>query len=152
MRIGLAVMTAFVGTVAGADRQPVLGQIDLPHNYYFREMYLPQLTNGPSSVTWGPDSKRVIYSRAGSLWMQDIGSTKSVEITNDPGYNYQPDWSPDGNYLVYASYQNGAIELWVRDLRSQKRRQITSGGAVNVEPRWSPDSKRIAFVSYELIP
>ena len=35
-----------------AERRPVLEQIDLPHSYYYREMYLPQLTSGPSSVTW----------------------------------------------------------------------------------------------------
>ena len=28
--------------LAHAAREPVLKQIDLPHNYYFREMYLPQ--------------------------------------------------------------------------------------------------------------
>jgi hypothetical protein len=35
-----------------AQRQPVLRQIKVPHSYYYREMYLPQLTSGPSSVTW----------------------------------------------------------------------------------------------------
>ncbi len=45
---------------AHAERLPVLPQIDLPHPYYFREMYLPQLTSGPSSLAWsagfpGPD-------------------------------------------------------------------------------------------------
>ena len=30
-----------------AQREPVLKQIDVPHPYYFREMYLPQLTTGP---------------------------------------------------------------------------------------------------------
>ncbi len=29
-----------------AQREPVLKQIDLPHSYYYREMYLPQLTTG----------------------------------------------------------------------------------------------------------
>ena len=38
-----------------AEREPVLKQIDLPHSYYFREMYLPQLTSGPSSVAFSPD-------------------------------------------------------------------------------------------------
>ena len=27
-----------------AERKTVLSQIQLPHNYYYREMYLPQLT------------------------------------------------------------------------------------------------------------
>ena len=35
-----------------AQREPVLKQIDLPHPYYFREMYLP-LHLDPSSDTPG---------------------------------------------------------------------------------------------------
>ena len=51
-----------------AQREPVLKQIDLPHAYYYREMYLPQLTTGPSAAAWSPDSRTLIYSMAGSLW------------------------------------------------------------------------------------
>src|SRR5262249_50695519 len=56
-------------TLLFAQRDPVLKQIDLPHNYYFREMYLPQITTGPSSVSWAPDSQSVVYAMAGSLWI-----------------------------------------------------------------------------------
>jgi len=34
-----------------AQRGPVLRQIKVPHSYYYREMYLPQLTSGPSALT-----------------------------------------------------------------------------------------------------
>jgi Tol biopolymer transport system component len=130
-----------------AQRKPVLPQIDLPHPYYYREMYLPQLTSGPSSVAWSPDSKEVVYSMAGSLWRQKIDSKTAQQLTDGPGYDYQPDWSPDGKNVVYVSYQKDAIELWLLDLATGKTQQLTNGGAVNVEPRWSPDGKRIAFVS-----
>jgi TolB protein len=130
-----------------AQRRPVLQQIDLPHPYYFREMYLPQLTSGPSSVAFSPDSKEVVYSMAGSLWRQRLDSKTAQQLTDGPGYDYQPDWSPDGKSVVYVSYQKDAMELWVLNLDSGKSQQVTSGGAVNVEPRWSPDGKRIVFVS-----
>lgn len=130
-----------------AQRKPVLPQIDAPHPYYFGEMYLPQLTNDPSAVAWAPDSKEVVYSMAGSLWRQKIDSTTAQQITNGPGYDYQPDWSPDGKTVVYASYQQDAVELWLLELGTGKMSQLTSGGAVNVEPRWSPDGKKIVFVS-----
>jgi TolB protein len=132
---------------AGAQRRPVLSQIDLPHPYYYREMYLPQLTSGPSSVTWSPDSREVIYSMGGSLWRQKIDSMGAQQLTDGSGYDYQPDWSPDGRSIVYCSYQNDAIELWQLDLGTGKSVQLTEGGAVNVEPRWSPDGRKIAFVS-----
>jgi TolB protein len=142
----LAVLAAAVFPV-GAQRKPVLPKIDLPHPYYFREMYLPQLTSGPSSVAWSPDSKEVVYSMAGSLWRQKIDSKEAQQITDGPGYDYQPDWSPDGKNVVYVSYQKDGMELWQLDLSTGKTQPLTRGGAVNVEPRWSPDGKRIVFVS-----
>jgi TolB protein len=145
----LLLFTALTAAVlpVPAQRRPVLQQIDLPHPYYFREMYLPQLTSGPSSVAWSPDSRELVYSMAGSLWRQKIDSKTALQLTDGPGYDYQPDWSPDGKSIVYLSYQKDAMELWLLDLGSGKSRQLTGGGAVNVEPRWSPDGKRIVFVS-----
>src|SRR5580698_8598494 len=69
--LGLS-MGLTLAAFASAERQPVLGQIDLPHPYYYREMYLPQLTSGPSSLAWSPDSKELIYSMQGSLWRQKV--------------------------------------------------------------------------------
>ena len=144
----LAVGFAFVpGAIA--QRKPVLKQIELPHPYYYREMYLPVLTSGPSSVTWSPDSREVIYSMGGALWRQSVDSNTAQQITDGAGYDYQPDWSPDGKSVVYVSYQHDAMELWALDLVTGGTKQITKGGAVNVEPRWSPDGKKIVFVSTE---
>jgi TolB protein len=133
--------------VTFGQRRPVLPQIDLPHPYYFREMYIPQLTSGPSSLAWSPDSRELVYSMAGSLWRQKLDSTTAHQLTDGPGYDYQPDWSPDGKSVVYVSYQKDAIELWLLDLTTGKSRQLTNGGAVNLEPRWSPDGKQLVFVS-----
>jgi Tol biopolymer transport system component len=134
---------------AHAERRPVLGQIDLPHPYYYREMYLPQLTSGPSSLAWSPDSAELIYSMAGSLWRQKIGATEAIQLTVASGaaYDYQPDWSADGRWVVYSSYRGDAVELWSLDLKSGVERPLTGNGAVNVEPRISPDGTRLTFVS-----
>jgi TolB protein len=130
-----------------AQREFVLKQIDLPHSYYYREMYLPQLTTGPSAAAWSPDSRTLIYSMAGSLWRQDVGADMVEQLTTGPGYDYQPDWSADGRWVAFARYDRDAVELWLLDLRDGSTRPLTSGGAVNLEPRFSPDGKRLAFVS-----
>jgi Tol biopolymer transport system component len=146
-RLVLTVALLASCTLAHAERLPVLGQIDLPHPYYFREMYLPQLTSGPSSVTWSPDSGELIYAMAGSLWRQKIGGGVAQQLTAGLAYDYQPDWSPDGRWVIYSSYRNDAVELWIVDLAGGSARPLLANGAVNVEPRFSPDGKRIVFVS-----
>jgi TolB protein len=149
------VVGAMIGAVgvsvspAWGQRRAVLGQIEEPHSYYYRELYLPELTSGPSWLTWGPNSGELIYSMGGSLWRQKLDAKEAVQLTDGPGYDYQPDWSPDGKSVVYVSYQKDAMELWLLDVATGKTKQLTSGGAVNVEPRWSPDGKKIVWVSTE---
>jgi TolB protein len=130
-----------------AQRDPVLGQINLPHRYYYREMYLPQLTTGPNSAAWASDSRSLVYSMAGTLWRQAVDSGTAEQLTAGPGYDYQPDCSPDGRWVAYVNYRQDALELRVFDLEKGKSHPLTSGGAVNIEPRFSPDGKRLAFVS-----
>jgi len=160
-----------------AQRLPVLPQIDLPHPYYYREMYLPELTTGPSSVAWarapistransqvtgtsaakpttpGPElqDESLMFSRQGCLWRQRLDQDVAEQLTDGPGYDYQPDVSPDGQWVVYSKYDNDAIELWLLDLSTGKSSPLTSNGAVNVDARWSPafnsGDTRVVFVS-----
>src|SRR5437899_3084888 len=142
-----ALALALIPACLCAQREGVLKQVDLPHAYYWREMYVPQVTSGPSSATWSPDGTELIYSMQGTLWRQRIGSPDATQLTSGPSYDYQPDWSPDGRTIVFARYAHDAIELQLLDLTSGSVTPLTSNGAVNLEPRWSPDGLRIAFVS-----
>src|SRR5438270_9816198 len=110
-------------------------------------MYLPQLTTGPSAAAWSPDSRTLVYSMAGSLWRQQLDPGDAEQLTAGPGYDYQPDWSSDGRWIIYDKYYNDAIELLALDLTTRQAHQLTHEGAVNVEPRLSPDGTRLAFVS-----
>src|SRR5207342_1830508 len=150
MRLRAGVLLASLlacAAVSGAGREAVLKQIDLPHNYYFREMYLPQLTSGPQYPVFSPDGSELVYSMAGSLWRQRTGSDEASELTHGDGYDYQADWSPDGKRLVFARYAHDAVELWQLDLASGRASALTDNHGVNLEPRFSPDGKRLAFVS-----
>ena len=141
---GLALLAA---AALAAQRAPVLQQVDVPHPYYWRNLYVPQLTTGPSSVAWMPDGNAVVVSRRGQLWLRPIDGDTAVQLTDGAGYDYQPDVSPDGRSIVFATYHHDAIELHLLDLTTGTRRALTSNGGVNLEPRWSHDGRRIVWVS-----
>jgi TolB protein len=148
----LAVASALSGGASGVEaqnpvREGVLKQVAVPHPYYWREMYVPQVTSGPSAATWSPDGTELIYSMQGSLWRQRVGSDSALQLTAGEGYDHQPDWSPDGRWVVYSSYRGEALELRLFDLQSGQDSVLLSDGAVNLEPRWSPDGTRLAWVS-----
>jgi TolB protein len=145
----IAVLIPAAGSTQGGAprRELAFKQVQVPHPYYWREMYVPQVTSGPGAVTWSPDGAEVIYSMQGSLWRQRVDGQDVQQLTAGPGYDHQPDWSPDGRRVVYARYDHDAVELRLLDPAGGASTALTSNGAVNLEPRWSPDGTRIAFVS-----
>jgi hypothetical protein len=135
---------------AEAAREPVLSQVKLPHNYSWRELYIPQLTSGPSSVAFMPAGDELIYAMEGSLWRRKFGGPNpaSQEVTHPAAaYDHQPDVAPDGGSVVFTRYDGRGFELWRHDFASGKDHALTTNGGVNLEPRISPDGRQVVFVS-----
>ena len=145
--VGFAILALLLPLASDAARERVLKQVDLPHSYYWREMYIPQPLATPSAAAFAPDGESVVYTMAGSLWRQAIGSDTAAELTHGPGYDLQPDWSSDGRWIVFVRYDKDAMELWRLDVATGRQQALTQGGAVNLEPRFSPDSRQLVFVS-----
>jgi eukaryotic-like serine/threonine-protein kinase len=57
-----------------------------------------------------------------------------------------PDFSPDGRHVVFASSRSGTPEIWMANPDGGDLTQLTTLGlARNGIPRWAPDSRRVAF-------
>jgi TolB protein len=72
------------------------------------------------------------------------------QLTDDPAHERYPDWSPDGNQLVFFSDKTGNQELFViarenKDSEWGIPRQLTFDRGHR--GRWSPDGRFIAYIS-----
>lgn len=108
---------------------------------------LPEYNSIDEAPAWGPDGKWIAYQHFNSNGNDSIyptglyiiepnGTNRKLIIT---GNIYNPDWSPDGNEIVFRYDEIYSIKIDGTDLR-----QITQVGQAYF-PSWSPDGSRIAF-------
>jgi dipeptidyl aminopeptidase/acylaminoacyl peptidase len=62
--------------------------------------------------------------------------------------DHNPDFSPDGTRIAFASTRSGSEEIWVANADGSAPTQMTSMGGPNTSnARWSPDGRTILFNS-----
>jgi Tol biopolymer transport system component len=93
-----------------------------------------------------------IFGRS-SIWKIDLGKigTKDsrTQVTASGGFNWSPEFSPDGRKIVFLSDRLGTMEIWTCKRDGSDLVQLTKLGSQKFAgpPHWSPDSQTIAFDS-----
>ena len=72
----------------------------------------------------------------------DIRDGSSISITDAAEVDFEPDWSPDGRTIVFASDLGGTMALWTMPSVDGKRSSLRPAGYF---PRFSPDGRSIVF-------
>jgi Tol biopolymer transport system component len=68
-----------------------------------------------------------------------------TRLTNDPGQDEEPSWSPDGLRIAYYRNQNGGFDIFIRAVRTLDDQPGPSTQLDDAFPTWSPDGTEIAF-------
>jgi len=109
---------------------------------------MPEANLIPGS--WTADGRRfsyVVQSRSGEdIWVLSLtGESESAPFLSSPYREYNPAFSPDGNWLAYASDESGQFEVYVRRYpEGTDRVAVTQGGGLN--PVWSRDGRKLFYV------
>ena len=127
---------------------------------------LEQLTDDPAFDDQGalsPDGKTLAFvsTRQGGManvWLMDVATRKTRNLTANRSGNFRPAWSPDGQWIAFSSdrgsrppaypgsweqMQSTGIYIIRRDGTGLRR--LTRIDGVAGSPSWSADGKRVVF-------
>jgi len=118
---------------------------------------IDQLTFGGTSsggAALSPDGRTVVFgdTRAGSLdlWLMRLDASGDASglrrLTEEPGEEAWPAWSPDGRRIVYEADEDGTTNVDVLDLGTGATHPVTVDGH-SFTPSWSPDGSSIVYAS-----
>jgi dipeptidyl aminopeptidase/acylaminoacyl peptidase len=104
-----------------------------------------------------PDGARAAYTvttsdlprakRATHIWLMDLSTGQSRQVTRGDSSESSPRFSPDGRSLLFVASRDGSANLYVMPLDGGEAHQLTRVSTGVSDPIWSPDGKWIAFAS-----
>jgi eukaryotic-like serine/threonine-protein kinase len=115
--------------------------------------------------SWSPNGHRIAYwglPKGGGqrdIWTIPAAGAApgaaAVAVTNDPAVDWNPVWSPDGNFLYFSSDRNGTMNLWRVPIEEKTGKVLGDLEPVTVPSRWcghlsiARDGRHLLYASFE---
>jgi len=99
-------------------------------------------------VELSPSGARAVVVRSApsiyelmDLWMVDLANKIVSRLTNHPGLEADPAWSPDERSIAYASTQAGVLSPFRKDLVTGHEEQLVESNEALVIDDWTADGR-----------
>ncbi len=102
------------------------------------------------NLDWSSDSRTVVYQKGitvedPDIFVYTLETGKRENVTNNPAFDADPSFSPDGKQIVFASLRDGNAEIYLMNSDGSDIRRLTNNPAWDCHPVFSPDGTTIAF-------
>jgi Tol biopolymer transport system component len=102
---------------------------------------LIQKDESTSDERFSPDGKKILYVYRYFTNIFSINSDGSgdIQLTDHPGPDVCPIWSPDGEKIVYITQRNGPREIFLMNADGSDQKLLAwMGGEYDICPVWVP--------------
>jgi serine/threonine protein kinase/Tol biopolymer transport system component len=123
---------------------------------------LTNLPEGACQPDWSPDGSQIVFISPcpargefyqntynnSSLYIMNADGSGQKPLTDVPGSDHDPAWSPDGTQIAFTSLRNGKKDIYLLTLETGAITQLTTvSGNVqeNIQPSWSPFGNQIVY-------
>ena len=135
--------------------------IDLLENTPYESPMKP--FGGTEQLAWSPDGKTIAYtcrkksgldyavSTNSDIYLYDIATNTHTNLTEgNGGYDTNPSYSPDGQWIAWQSmardgYESDENRLMIQHLQTGERRFLTQGMETNVDSYYWKDNNSLVF-------
>lgn len=118
-----------------APRALVVDRLDRPG---------PHAAAGLAGVAAGAQGRRRAFTALGDLWLAERRNLR--RLTDDPWVETDPDFTPDGGTLVFASDRGGTMALWRLELATGAASQLTREPGKAFLPSIDPTGRYVAYL------
>ena len=137
---------------ASADDERVELRIFEPETK--RTRTLLKLDETESNPRFSPDGQWIIFQNRidgnAEICRVPAAGGEVQRLTNDPGRDVAPAWSPDGSRIVFSSNRGESyslFQLYVMNSDGTDQHRIYYSKAISLGPSWSPDGQQIIFAN-----
>ena len=108
-----------------------------------------RVENGPvrarliQDPTVSPDGRRLAFSSLTRLYVMELPSGTPAAVLPEGTRAFQPSWSPDGNWIAYATWSGGEGHIERVRASGGTPERLTRVAAFYSDPVWSPDGTRV---------
>ena len=148
-------------TLQTIDTLEVINKIDLLEGTPYESPMKP--FGGVEQLAWNPEGTKIAYtcrkkigleyalSTNSDIYLYDIATGTHTNLTeSNKGYDTNPSYSPDGQWIAWQSmerdgYESDENRLMVQNLKTGEKQFLTQGIETNVDAYYWKDSTHLVY-------